>query len=125
MQQQEQDIEELLIEAGDYLETRTELWKLKTVDSVSELFSALVSRLVLISLVTLFVVTVNIGLALLIGHWLESDFFGFFIIGGLYGIAALICYMNRDRWIKGPVGNMIVRKILKNGIRTRIRRSES
>ncbi len=124
MQKQEQDIEELLIEAGDYLETRIELWKLKTVDSISELFSALVSRLVLISLFALFIVTVNIGLALLIGHWLDNDFYGFFIIGGLYGIAALICYLNRDLWIKGPVGNMIIRKILKRGIKTKVRSLE-
>ncbi|MDR3711792.1 MAG: hypothetical protein P4L51_03165 [Puia sp.] len=120
MQKQEEDIEELLIEAGNYLETRTELWKLKTVDAVSELFSALVSRLVLIGLLTLFVVTVNTGLALLIGYWLGNGFYGFFIIGGVYGIAALVCYANRGHWIKGPVGNMIIRKILKPGFRTKL-----
>jgi hypothetical protein len=120
MQKPEQDIEELLTEAGNYFETRTELWKLKTVDAVSELFSAVVSRLVLIGLFTLFVITVNTGLALLIGHWLGNGFYGFFIIGGAYGLAALICYANRDHWIKGPVGNMIIRKILKPRFRTKL-----
>lgn len=120
MQKPEQDIEELLIEAGNYLETRTDLWKLKTVDAISELFSAIVSRLVLIGLFSLFVITVNIGFALLIGHWLGSNFYGFFIIGGLYGIAAWICYANRSHWIKGPVANSIIRKIIKPGFRTRL-----
>ncbi len=113
MHMQEQNIEDLLMDAGDYLETRAVLWKLKTVESITDLSSAVVSRITMIFLFLLFALTVNIGLALLIGDWLGKSFYGFFIIGGLYGLAGLIGYACRNRWIKEPVGNMIISKILK------------
>jgi hypothetical protein len=109
----EQDLEDLLTEAGDYLETRTTLWKLKTVESLSDLSSEIVSRLCLICVFSLFVITINVGFALLIGDWMGKSFYGFFIIGGLYGLIGLIFYANRTRWMKEPVGNMIIRKIFK------------
>lgn len=114
MEDSKYDIDILLSDAGDYIETRASLWKLKTVDTLSDSVSEIASGLGIISIVGLFVLIMSIGIALLIGDWLGKNFYGFFIIGGLYGIAGLVCYAFRDRWLKEPVGNMLVRKLLKH-----------
>ncbi len=114
MQEQKNDLDLLFADAGDFLETRASLWKLKTVDTLSDSVSTLVSGLGIISIAAAFVLIVSIGLALLIGDWLGKSFYGFFIIGGIYGIVGLVCYAFRDKWLKDPVGNLLVRKLLKH-----------
>ena len=113
MQDQPSDIEILLAETGEYIETKTELWKLKGVDSFSDLSSSIVSTLCIILIGIFFIFIISIGFSLLIGEWLGKYYYGFFIVGGLYGIAGLICYAFRNRWFKEPVSNLIIKKLLK------------
>ncbi|MHA4806666.1 hypothetical protein ACX0G9_01100 [Flavitalea flava] len=113
MEEQKNDIELLLSDAGDFVETSAALWKLKTVDTLTDSVSTLASGLGIIGIMGLFVLTMSIGFALWIGDWLGKSFYGFFIIGGLYGIVGLICYLYRDRWLKEPVTNILIRKMLK------------
>jgi hypothetical protein len=113
MEDQQQDIDILLSDAGDFIETRTTLWKLKAIESLVDVSGELVSGMGMIVITSFVVIIFSIGLALLIGDWLGKDFYGFFIIGGLYGIIALVIYARRGRWLKDPFSNMLIRKILK------------
>lgn len=113
MAEPQHDIDILLSEAGDFLETKAALYKLKTVETTTEVVSTLVSGMGLFCILGLVVATISIGMALWIGDWLGKDFYGFFIIGGIYGIAGLVCYLFRDRWLKEPVSNILIRKLLK------------
>ena len=113
MEDQQQDIDILLSDAGDFIETRTTLWKLKAIESLVDVSGELVSGMGMIVITSFVVIIFSIGFALLIGDWLGKDFYGFFIIGGLYGIAALVIYARRARWLKDPFSNMLIRKILK------------
>jgi len=113
MEDQQQDIDILLSDAGDFIETRTTLWKLKAIESLVDVSGELVSGMGMIVITSFVVIIFSIGFALLIGDWLGKDFYGFFIIGGLYGIIALVIYARRGRWLKDPFSNMLIRKILK------------
>lgn len=113
MEDQPNDIDVLLSDAGDYLETRTTLWKLKAIESLVDVSSELVTGLALIGIVAVVVITFSIGVALLIGHWLGASFYGFFIVGAAYVFFGLICYIRRGRWLKEPFSNLLIRKILK------------
>jgi len=113
MEDQRHDIDALLSDAGDYVETRTNLWKLKAIESLADVSGELVSGLGLIGLFAFIVMLFSVGLALLIGDWLGKSFYGFFIIGGAYFIFGLICFIRRDRWLKAPFSNLLIRKILK------------
>jgi hypothetical protein len=113
MEEQKSDLDMLFSDAGDFIETKAALWKLKAVDSLADSVSDLASGIGIICIVSAFLLIVSIGFALLIGEWLGKNFYGFFIIGGLYGIAGLVCYACRYRWFKEPVGDMLVRKLLK------------
>jgi O-antigen/teichoic acid export membrane protein len=111
MEDQENDIDLLLSDAGDFIETRTNLWKLKAVESLSEVSSDLVSGLGLLAILAIFLLILTIGFALLIGDWLGKGFYGFFIMGGVYAIVGLAFYLRRNRWLKEPFSNMLIRKI--------------
>ena len=112
-QEHRHDIDILLSDAGDYIETRTTLWKLKAIESLSDVSGELVSGLALIGILGLVVLIFSTGMALLIGYWTGRSFYGFFIIGGFYAILGLLFYAFKNQWLKEPFSNMLIRKILK------------
>jgi len=106
-------IESLFANAGEYLENKTELWKLKVVDKTSEAVSSIAEKAIMIVVGIIFFILLNIALALLIGYWLGQSFYGFFIMAGLYGIVGLVLHLSKNKLIKTPVSNMIIQKFLK------------
>jgi Putative Actinobacterial Holin-X, holin superfamily III len=111
MEEHDNDIDLLLSDAGDFIETRTTLFKLKAVESLSEVSSDLVAGLGLLSILAIFLLILTIGFALLIGDWMGKGFYGFFIMGGVYAVVGIIVYLGRKRWLKAPFSNMLIRKI--------------
>jgi len=111
MEEHDNDIDLLLSDAGDFIETRTNLFKLKAVESLSEVSSELVAGLGLLSILAIFLLILTIGFALLIGDWMGKGFYGFFIMGGVYAIVGFIVYLGRNRWLKAPFSNLLIRKI--------------
>lgn len=106
-------IDELFSEAGDYLETKTELWKLKVADKTSEIVSSATSGMVITLAFLFFFALLNIGIALWIGDSMGKSYSGFFIVAGFYALVALIIYAFRGTWVKTPISNAIIRKIFK------------
>jgi hypothetical protein len=113
METPSQNLESLFANAGEYLETKTELWKLKMVDKTSEAVSSITEKVILIVVGLIFFLFLNIGLALLIGYWLGHNFYGFFIIAGLYAIVGLLVHSMKDKLIRTPVANALIEKFLK------------
>lgn len=106
-------IDELFSGAGDYLETKTELWKLKIVDKASDAISSATSAITIAFISIFFFIIINIGIALLIGDWTGKSYYGFFIVAGFYALVGVIIYLSRETWLKVPVSNMIIRKFFK------------
>jgi hypothetical protein len=113
METPSQNIESLFANAGEYLETKAELWKLKMVDKTSSAVSSIVEKVVLFFLGLMFFILLNIALALLIGYWLGHSFWGFFIMAAFYAVAGLLIHSMRDKLIKTPVANSIIQKFIK------------
>ncbi|MDQ3142421.1 MAG: hypothetical protein M3Q56_09275 [Bacteroidota bacterium] len=106
-------IESLFEKAEDYGKTSIELFKLNAIDKSAEIISSLVEKLVIFLVLALFVLVVNIGIALWLGEILGKTYYGFFIISAFYGLLALILHLFRHEWIKYPVSNSIITKMLK------------
>jgi hypothetical protein len=113
MEQEPTDIDILLSDAGDFIQTRTTLWKYKTIESLADVSGELISGLGLIVIVSFVIIIFSIGFALLIGEWLGKSYYGFFVMGGLYVLLGLIIFAGRRKWLKDPFSNMLIRKILK------------
>jgi hypothetical protein len=96
----------------DYLKTDVELTKLKAVDKSSDIFSSIVSAIVIFSAVILFIFILSLALSFYIGHLLGRTEAGFFIIAGVWGIILIILYLIRNRWPKIPARDEFIKKIL-------------
>lgn len=113
MKENETPIQSLFEKAENYSKTSLELFKLQAVDKSADVMSSLISRLAVIITVVLSLLIVNIGLALFIGKLIGDSFYGFFVIGGIYAIIAVILHQFRHQWIKDPISNSIINQMLK------------
>jgi hypothetical protein len=102
----------LLEKSQDYLENRIEVTKLRTIDKSSELLSTIAVVIILILPAVLFLLFVSAALAIYLGHHLGRMYYGFLIVGGVYGVTGLLVYIRRNEWIKTPVSNGIIKKLI-------------
>ena len=105
-------IEVLLERAQAYTKTSIQLFKLKATDKLAEMISNLSSGFTIFVFFILFFVNLNIGIALLIGSWLDSTWLGFVLISGVYACIGLIVYRFRESLIKKPVRDSIIEQLL-------------
>jgi hypothetical protein len=106
-------IEALFEKAEDYSKTTLELFKLNAIDKTAEIVSSLAVRLAILLAVVLFVLVLNIGVALWIGELLGKTYYGFFVVAGIYALITILLYLFRNRWIRYPVSNAIITQMLK------------
>jgi ABC-type multidrug transport system permease subunit len=100
----------LFEKAGDYVETRLDLMKMQAADKSADIISSLISKLIVLLILSIFFIIVNIGIALLAGEWLGKTYYGFFAVAAFYLIVGLIFHLMRHKWIKDPIGDKIVAK---------------
>lgn len=113
MQSPVEHIETLFERTKDYTQTSVELYKLKVIDKSADIISTLAARTAVSLFVILFALMVNIGLSLWIGDLLGKSYYGFLIISGFYGLAALALHIMRNKWIKDRVRNSIIEQALQ------------
>lgn len=114
MEHQSENIESLFEKAGDYVETRLEIFKLKTALTTSDVVSELVGRIVLVSFISIVVMMLNIGLALWLGELLGKSYYGFLVLAGFYSLLAILMYFFREKMIESPVANAIIKKMTRS-----------
>ncbi len=103
-------IEPLLEKAEAYGKTSFELLRLKALDKTADVASTLASRSLLTIVLSLFVLTINIGIALWLGDLLGKHYYGFFIVASCYGLVAIVLLIIHP-FIKGRVNNAIIKQL--------------
>ena len=106
-------IKTLIDKSKDYLETKIELTRLKTIDKSADVLSTVVVSVAMIFISFLLILFASVALALYLGRMLGAYHYGFFILGGFYAIVLLMIYVNRNKWIKNPIANDLISKMLK------------
>lgn len=107
------NIEMLYEKAENYTKTSIDLVKLKAIDKTSEIISSLAVVISVAFIVAIFTLFLNIGIALWIGDELNNMALGFFIVSAFYLIVGIIIFINRNSFIKVPIDNLIVGKLLE------------
>ncbi len=113
MQSAIHQIETIVTKAGELLETKSEILKLKAVDKISETVSSVISIIAIVMLACVSFTIFSFGIAFWIGTELGSFHYGFFVVGGFYILAGLVLYFAREKLIKGPLRDIIIDKIIK------------
>lgn len=104
---------DLLFERSKLFVTgHVELYKLKSVEKVSNLMSSMVYGLVLMIVFSIVFIMANIGLSIYLGTILFNPYLGFFIVAGFYIFLGLVIMIFRNIWIKKPIKNSIINHML-------------
>ncbi len=106
-------IESLLESTIEYGKTSAELVKLKALHKTTDITSSALPHLVVTVVVVFCVLFISLGLALLLGTILENVFYGFLIIGGIYGIIGLLMHLFMHKWMKRKFSDFIVKQLFK------------
>jgi len=113
MEEQTNLIETLIEKATDYGKTSYELAKLRALDKSSQVLSSLLSNAVVVIIISLFVLFLNLGLAIWIGQIMGQIYFGFFVVAGFYGIISILVYSLMRKWMKRKIGDSFIKQLLK------------
>ncbi len=113
MNNNDSTIETLFDKAENYGKTTIELLKLKAIDKSADVAATFVVQIAFFIIIVLFVITLNIGLALWIGELLGKSYFGFFAIAGFYALIAILVRSVLHQSIKIAVGDFIINLMLK------------
>lgn len=105
-------VEELFDKVKEYAETRLDLYKLIVINKASGFFSTFITMLILLLILFTVILCISIGAALVIGQWLGTASYGFFIIAGLYFIIGLVLYSMRGNILKEPVSNKLIKEMV-------------
>ncbi len=108
-----ESIKTLIDKSKDYLETKIELTKLKTIDKSADILSTVVVTVSMLFVSFLLILFISLAAALFLGKMLGAYHYGFFIMGGFYAIILLVIYVKREKWIKTPIANELINKMLK------------
>lgn len=104
-------VEKLAEHIKEYAETRFDLVVLNAQDKFTNILSSLVVSATGIVLGLFVLLFASIGAALWLGECLQSSFLGFFCVAGFYLLVAIIVILNREKWIKMPMINSLLKKI--------------
>ncbi len=111
MNNQPHSIENLIERTKSYAETRFSIIKLKAVDKTSDFAATAISYVVATIIFLIVFIFINVGLAYWIGKALGGVHYGFFIVGAFYAVIGLILLKSKDKWIKIPIANGMIKKL--------------
>jgi len=106
-------VKELIDRSILYIETNVELIKLKLINKGSSVVSAFLAYIIIAVFVLMLIAMVSIGAAIWLGKLLGEVYYGFFIIGGFFLLLILIIYGLREKWLKIPITNSLLKNLHK------------
>lgn len=104
-------LEKMFTDIKDYAETRIDIIALNTQDKASQVISSVASIAILGTLGLFILLFASVGAAWSLGEYLNSPSIGFFSVAGFYFLLMLVLFVNREKWIKLPIINAILKKI--------------
>jgi hypothetical protein len=112
MQEENNHFEKLTDNIKEYVNTRYDLITLKLTQKIANIGSQIVAIIIIGTVLSMFLLFVNISIALYLSSVLNNNYAGFFIVTGFYLLLLLIFIIGKKRLILTPISNFIVKQIL-------------
>lgn len=112
MNNQSTNTSSLFDKMENYTRTSINLFKLNSIERSADVVSSLLSRITIVTIASLFILFANVGLAFWIGKMLGEYYLGFFIVSGFYIILMILTFIFRNKAIKKPISDMIIKKMI-------------
>jgi hypothetical protein len=104
-------IDSLINHVKEYAEQSFNLLLINIYEKVSQMISGATAALIFAVFGIIVLMFLSLGAAIWIGHAMGETFLGFFVIGGFYLLVAAFLFVMRDKWIRLPVVNSVIRSI--------------
>lgn len=106
--------ERLHDQVEQYVKTSIELYRLKAINTMSGVFAAVGTGLILWVIFLLILLFLSIGAAFYVGKILGSYHYGFFIVAGFYILVGVVIYIYRVKCFTEKLNNFIIKQIFKD-----------
>lgn len=106
----EKDIEAILLDAKEYIDTRIEYTKLSFVEKGAKLVADLITNTTVIICFVLSFLFASFTLALYLSDVLESYTKGFGCVAVIYLFLSIIVLLTKDKYIEKVLVNLFIRK---------------
>ncbi len=106
-------ITQLSGDAEKYLKTREELLELVVAEKASTVGGELFSSIVLMLIFSTVFLFLSFSAAYIIAEMSGKIYIGFISVTAFYLVAGVLLFVNREKWLKNPVTNSIIRSLLK------------
>jgi hypothetical protein len=83
----------LLLKTEAYCNTSLELLKLKALDKTADVSATLISRLILSSALFVFVMALNVAIALWMGDLIGKNYYGFLVLASFYAVVSAVLFL--------------------------------
>jgi hypothetical protein len=107
-------VESLIERVEQYGKTSYELFMFKAIDKVSNTISTLASRMCAIIFLFLFIIILQVAIALWLGDLLGKGYYGFFCVAALDALIWAVLYFLIHKWFKKSISNSIVSQLFNN-----------
>lgn len=105
-------VEGLLSQIEDYGKTSFELAKLRTIQKLIPAATVFTSNVIVLSVVSLFVLLLNIGIGMWLGDVLGKPWYGFMAISAFYLFLAVLLRLKVAKWLRKPISRFIIKQTL-------------
>lgn len=107
-------VNDVVSHAKDYIKTNVDLFALNVADKTSSFASGTVFYIFLATLGVFFMLFFSVGTAFALAPLVGGLHISFFCLAGFYLLLAVIALLMKDKWIKTPVANCIIRQLFKD-----------
>ena len=106
-------LKDLMDRAEQFAKTNIQLYRLKAIDKVTEVFSSVAAGVVILIIVTFLCIILSIGASIWLGEVLGKMYYGFFAVAGFYAVLAIMCVLLKKKVLEVLFNNFIVNLIFK------------
>jgi uncharacterized membrane protein YqjE len=104
-------VEHLVEHVKEYINTRISLAKLEIAEKVSRFIAWIIAAVLVFFILLFFVVFLSLSAAHAIGDAFGKPYLGFLIVGGFYLLVAFFVWMLKEKLLRIPLMNAIVRQL--------------
>ena len=106
-------LEDLTDHVKEYINTRVEITKLHLAEKTSMVISNLIAVTIVAVLFLFVIVFGSIAGAWALSEWIGKTYSGFLIVAGCYLLLGIIVWIAKDKLIRFPVMNAIIKQLQK------------
>ena len=104
-------MEDLFDHTREYIHIRLDEGKLAVAEKVSAVISLVIATAVVNVIFLLCLIFASAAAAFALGHWWSNYWLGFLSVGGFYFLLGMIIWAAKERLIRVPVMNAIIRQL--------------